>query len=79
VGIFFGFNGVFLQSLTEWTYRHSPIFITFHILAGALAGLHYYWRTKKAAVSVAPVAYRAEPFCLGGFGPAVIGVEVKSS
>jgi hypothetical protein len=79
VGIFFGFNGVFLQSLTEWTYRHSPIFITFHILAGALAGLHYYWRTKKAAVPVASDAFRAEPDCFGGFGSAVIGVEVKSS
>jgi hypothetical protein len=53
VGVFFGFGGVFLQSLTEWTYRHTPIFITFHILAGALAGMHYYWKTQKMAVRIA--------------------------
>ena len=53
VGVFFGFGGVFLQSLTEWTYRHSPIFITFHILAGALAGMHFYWKNQKTALRTA--------------------------
>jgi hypothetical protein len=42
VGIFFGTCGIFLQSLTEWVYRQTPIFITFHILIGTLAGLYYY-------------------------------------
>ena len=79
VGVFFGFGGVFLQSLTEWTYRHSPVFITFHIVAGALAGLHYYWRNKKTALPLPRIADWGEPTGPVGFGPAVIGVEVRSS
>lgn len=41
IGLFFCTWGIFLQSLTEWTYRQTPIFLTFHILAGTLASLHY--------------------------------------
>src|SRR5262249_30641156 len=40
VGIFFGCWGIFLQSLTEWVFRQSPIYYTFHILFGLLAGLY---------------------------------------
>ena len=47
VGIFFGTWGIFLQSLTEWVYRQTPIFVTFHILIGALAGLYYYKENAK--------------------------------
>ncbi len=47
VGIFFGACGIFLQSLTEWVYRQAPIFITFHILIGTLAGLCYYKKQAK--------------------------------
>ena len=79
VGVFFGFCGVFLQSLTEWTYRHSPIFITFHILAGALAGMHYYWKTQKKAARAGASSRWVEPEIEERFGPAVVGVEVRSS
>jgi hypothetical protein len=41
IGIFFGVCGVFLQSLTEWVFRQSHIFLTFHILIGALAALRF--------------------------------------
>ncbi|HEX4121999.1 MAG TPA: O-antigen ligase family protein [Verrucomicrobiae bacterium] len=41
VGFFFGFVGIFLQSLTEWVFRQSPIYYVFHVLLGALAGLYY--------------------------------------
>jgi hypothetical protein len=41
VGLFFGFCGIFLQSLTEWVFRQSPIYFQFHILLGALASLYY--------------------------------------
>ncbi|MDF3059077.1 MAG: hypothetical protein K0R17_3292 [Rariglobus sp.] len=47
IGLFFCTCGIFLQSVTEWTYRQTPIFITFHILAGVLASLHYH-RKKEA-------------------------------
>lgn len=49
IGIFFGFVGVFLQSLTEWVFRQSPIYYLFHVLLGALAGLYYLKRRAKQA------------------------------
>jgi hypothetical protein len=39
VGILFSIGGIFGQSLTEWTYRQTPILFTFYILLGALASL----------------------------------------
>ena len=41
VGLFFGLCGIFLHSLTEWTFRQTHIFLTFNILVGALASLYY--------------------------------------
>jgi hypothetical protein len=40
-GVFFGLWGIFLQSLTEWVFRHSPVAYMVHILLGLLAGLYY--------------------------------------
>jgi hypothetical protein len=40
LGIFWGMVGVFLQSITEWSFRHTPIFLTFHTAAGVLASLY---------------------------------------
>ena len=59
VGIFFGLSGLFLQSLTEWVFRHSPIYYTAHILLGVLASLYCLKRREKKlqkaqAVSPAP-------------------------
>ncbi|HKB56969.1 MAG TPA: O-antigen ligase family protein [Lacunisphaera sp.] len=45
VGLFFGCLGVFLQSQTEWTFRQTQIFLTFHLLAGVIASLHHERRT----------------------------------
>jgi len=58
VGIFFGTCGIFLQSLTEWVYRQTPIFITFNLLIGTLAGLYYYKQKEK--ISTEAKAERAE-------------------
>jgi hypothetical protein len=41
IGLWFGLCGIFLQSLTEWTFRQSHIFMTFNILIGTLASLGY--------------------------------------
>ena len=41
VGIFFCLAGLFLQSLTEWVFRHLPIYFTSHILLGTLASLYH--------------------------------------
>jgi len=47
VGLFFCVCGIFLQSITEWVYRQEQVFITFHILLGALAALYWLKKLKK--------------------------------
>lgn len=49
VGLFFGTCGLFMQSLTEWAYRHLPVYYTFHILLGALASLYYLKKQERRA------------------------------
>ena len=46
IALFFGMMGVFLQSLTEWIFRQTPIYLTMHTMIGALASLY---AIKKAA------------------------------
>ena len=41
VGIFFGFCGMFLQCLTEWFFRHLPLYYVFHVMLGVLMSLYY--------------------------------------
>jgi hypothetical protein len=50
IGLLFGAVGLFMQSITEWTYRQTSIMFTFHIMMGALAALYY--ARGHAAVSV---------------------------
>jgi hypothetical protein len=47
VGIFFALCGIFLQSLTEWVFRHSPIYYVVNINLGVLASLYYMKRKAK--------------------------------
>ena len=49
VGIFFGFCGMFLQCLTEWVFRHLPLYYTFHVMLGVLMSLYYLKRKAKRA------------------------------
>jgi hypothetical protein len=59
-GLFFALLALFLQSLTEWVFRHSPIYYTAHIILGALAAL-YWLKCKKAKEPVeAPVHSETE-------------------
>jgi hypothetical protein len=48
IGLFFGVGGIFLHSLTEWTYRQSTMFMTFHLMLGGMATLHYLRRHAPA-------------------------------
>lgn len=41
IGLFFCLCGIFLHSVTEWTFRQPHIFLTFNILVGTLASLCY--------------------------------------
>lgn len=50
IGLFFGLCGIFLQSVTEWTFRQTHIFLTFNILIGALAGLCHARRCARRQV-----------------------------
>jgi hypothetical protein len=69
VGILFGLLGLFLQSLTEWVFRHSPIYYTAHILLGVLASLYYLKKQEaKALARQAAEAPEAEPI----FEPQII-------
>lgn len=60
VGIFFGFCGMFLQNLTEWVFRHLPLYYVFHIMLGVLISLYYIKRqeAKAAAHQAVPVFQR---------------------
>jgi len=52
VGILFGFGGIFLQSLTEWVFRQSPIYYVFHVLLGTLASLYYLKRQAQRTPAI---------------------------
>ena len=56
VGILFGFGGIFLQSLTEWVFRQSPIYYVFHILLGTLISLYYLKRHEQPVAEVEMIA-----------------------
>lgn len=47
VGCFFSVTGVFLQCVTEWVYRQTPIMFTFHVVLGVLASLYYHRRKAQ--------------------------------
>ncbi|PWU16850.1 MAG: hypothetical protein C5B50_12580 [Verrucomicrobia bacterium] len=47
IGILFGLCGLFLQSLTEWAFRHLPIYFTSHALLGTLAALYRLRKQSK--------------------------------
>lgn len=49
VGILFGMGGTFFQSFTEWVFHQSPIFFTFHIMIGVLAGLCFVRKCERRA------------------------------
>lgn len=49
IGLCFGVLGVFLQSLTEWVFRQTPIYLTFHALIGVLASLYVASRQTRPA------------------------------
>jgi hypothetical protein len=47
VGLLFALCGIFLQSLTEWVFRHSPIYYVVNINLGVLASLYYLKKKAK--------------------------------
>lgn len=60
VGIFFGTLGIFLQSVTEWVYHQTQIFLTFHVLLGTVAAL--YWMRKRALKEESESEFQEEEF-----------------
>lgn len=49
IGLLFGAFGIFLQSITEWTYRQTPVMFSFHAMMGVLASLYYARRRARRA------------------------------
>jgi O-antigen ligase len=49
IGLLFCVAGMFLHSVTEWTYRQTQLMFTFHVLMGALASLYYVKKQRKRA------------------------------
>jgi hypothetical protein len=60
VGLFFGFCGMFLQCLTEWVYRHLPLYYTIHVMLGVLMSL-YYLKRRAARAARAELAEQTDP------------------
>jgi len=60
IGIFFCLGGLFLQSLTEWVFRHSPIYYTAHILIGSLAALYYNKKRERRVAEAEPAMSRPQ-------------------
>jgi hypothetical protein len=58
VGIFLGFCGMFLQCLTEWFYRHLPLYYIFHVMLGVLLSLYH---TRRQELRSAMVQVETEP------------------
>ncbi|MBA4136085.1 MAG: hypothetical protein C0518_02070 [Opitutus sp.] len=60
VGLFFGTCGIFLQSMTEWTYRQTVIHFTFSAMLGVLASLVWFRRHSAPAVVLRQAAAEDE-------------------
>ncbi|HEY6167776.1 MAG TPA: O-antigen ligase family protein [Verrucomicrobiae bacterium] len=72
-GLCFSVGGVFLQSLTEWTYRQTAIFLMSSILLGALASLHHIKRNAHRTERQPPASRVARPVNLELAGASTAG------
>ncbi len=76
VGLFFGFVGMFLQCLTEWVFRHHPLYIVIHCMLGVLMALYFAKKqkalemAKQAAPAAVPVPDAQAQFGKPAFQPA---------
>jgi hypothetical protein len=68
VAIFFGFCGMFLQNLTEWVFRHLPLYYTFHVMLGTLMGLYH---IRRKARRVEQEALEIQPGSASALAPAI--------
>ena len=68
VGILFGFCGMFLQCLTEWVFRHLPLYYVFHVMLGVLMSLYcinrraYRAALAESEASVEPETIQTFPY-----------------
>jgi O-antigen ligase len=72
IGIFFGMVGVFLQSITEWIFRQTAIYLMFHALIGTLATMYAARRLERRRLEERLVS-REElvPISAGSLTPAM--------
>lgn len=60
IGCLFATWGIFIHSLTEWTYRQTSLMFAYHILAGTMAALYFHRREAKREAAEALEAEREE-------------------
>jgi hypothetical protein len=53
IGCLFATWGIFVHSLTEWTYRQTSLMFAYHILAGTMAALYFHRKQQKQIAVVA--------------------------
>jgi hypothetical protein len=54
IGCLFATWGIFVHSLTEWTYRQTSLMFAYHILAGTMAALYFHRKQQhRIALAVA--------------------------
>lgn len=61
VGLFAGVVGVFLQSITEWTFRQTHMFLMVHIFVGAMASLYHARRLTRCEPADEPFVLDIPP------------------
>jgi hypothetical protein len=73
IGLFFCLGGIFLQSLTEWTFRQTHILLTFNVLVGTLASLCYARRHAREQPVEATVFHKLPEYEL----PEAVSAKVQ--
>jgi hypothetical protein len=60
IGCLFATWGIFIHSITEWTYRQTSLMFAYHILAGTMAALYYHRRQARKAEAEAVLEERQD-------------------
>lgn len=60
IGCLFATWGIFMHSVTEWTYRQTSLMFVYHILAGAMAALYFHRKHQSVQARTDAAYERAE-------------------
>lgn len=60
IGCLFATWGIFVHSITEWTYRQTSLMFAYHILAGTMAALYFHRKQQSELTRVEAAEERAD-------------------